>query len=93
MGVWVMYYVNVVFAWSIVGLAIAGYFKTLSITDEKWAFWPLLAAGFAMFGVSHLLLVLGEPASAWDMPPIRITGYSLVVAALATLIARIRMGG
>ena len=49
MGTPVSYIVNCFFGWFIVLLAIAGYFLTLRRLGEKWAFWNVLAIGWALF--------------------------------------------
>jgi hypothetical protein len=90
MDIPVIYYVNVGFAWVIVALAIMGYFRTLQVQGEKWLFWPVFAGAFTMFGISHTLLVYGVSTSAVYLTPIRVVGYTLVVAALIALIARIK---
>ena len=48
--------VNCVFAWSIVALAICGYFLTIKRIGEKWPFWVVLAIGWALLAVFETLL-------------------------------------
>ena len=82
-----MYYVNCGFSWFIVLLAIVGYFYILRKTARKQAFWPILTAGWTMFGVSHSLIIGGVPTGEWYMTLLRILGYVLVIAALFSLMA------
>jgi hypothetical protein len=85
MDIPVVYYVNLGFSWFIVLLAIAGYFYISKETGKKWSFWPIIAAGWAMFGISHVLVVSDVSTSEWYMTLLRILGYVLVIAALCTL--------
>lgn len=86
MDVPVMYFVNCGFAWCLMLLCIAGYFYILRKTGKKWAFWPVFAAAWTMYGVSHSLVLSGVSASEWYMTLLRVLGYVLVLAALCTLI-------
>ena len=79
------YYVHLGFAWLIVLLAIWGYFYTPKGAERKWSFWLLLAAGWAMFGISHTLTITGTPTNEWYMLLIRVLGYLLNIAALVNL--------
>jgi len=81
----VSYLVNCGFAWFIVLLAIAGYFMTLRRMGQKWAFWIVLAVGWAFFAVAHTLLVSGVSASMPYLTAIWLSSYVLVVASLALL--------
>ncbi len=85
-----VWYVNCVFAWVIVLLAITGYFYTLRQTGERWAFWVIFALGFAMFAISHSLKLAGVDPGTTPHEVVRIIGYSLVVIAVTSLILRVR---
>ena len=78
--------VNCCFAWFTVLLAIGGYVYLWKRTGKRWAFWPVLAAGWTMYGVSHSLVLGGVAMTEWYMTLLRILGYVLVVAALCTLV-------
>jgi len=86
MDVPVMYFVNCGFAWCLMLLCIAGYFYILRKTGKKWAFWPIFAGAWLMYGVSHSLILSGVSASEWYMTLLRVLGYLLVVASLFSLI-------
>ena len=58
------YYVNCVFAWVTVLLAIIGYFYTLRQTGERWAFWLIFATGWSMFAISHSMKIAGVAPAA-----------------------------
>ncbi len=81
----VSYLVNCGFAWFIVLLSVAGYFLTLRRMGQKWAFWIVLAVGWAFFAVAHTLLVSGVSASMPYLTAIWLSSYVLVVASLALL--------
>jgi len=80
-----MYYVNVSFTWILMLLSIAGYFYVSRKQGEKWAFWPIFAAAWTMFGISHTLLLAGTSSDAWYIMPLRVLGYLLIVSALSVL--------
>lgn len=80
-----VYYVNVVFAWILMLLSTAGYFVVSRKLGEKWAFWPVFAAAWAMFGISHTLLLAGTSSDAWYIMLLRVLGYMLIVGALLVL--------
>jgi len=77
--------VNCGFAWFIVLLAVAGYFLTLRRMGQRWAFWIVLAVGWAFFAVAHTLLISGVPASTPYLTAIWLSSYVLVVMSLAIL--------
>ena len=52
------YLINSVLCWSIVLMAILGYFLTLKRTGQKWVFWVVLAAGWALLAISNSLVLL-----------------------------------
>ena len=80
-----VYYVNVVFAWILVLLSIAGYFIVSKKLGERWTFWPVFAAAWVMFGISHTLLLTGTSSDAWYIMLLRVLGYLLVISALLVL--------
>jgi hypothetical protein len=80
-----VYYVNVIFAWILMLLSIAGYFVVSRKLGEKWAFWPVFAAAWTMFGISHSLLLAGTSSDAWYIMLLRVLGYLLIVSALSVL--------
>jgi hypothetical protein len=80
-----VYYVNVAFAWILMLLSIAGYFVVSRKLGEKWAFWPVFAAAWTMFGISHSLLLAGTSSDAWYIMLLRVLGYLLIVSALLVL--------
>ena len=80
-----IYYVNCVFAWVTVVLALVGYFYTVRRAGEKWAFWPIFALGWTMFAISHTLALLGISTAKTGPTVIRIIGYSLIVIAVLAL--------
>jgi hypothetical protein len=80
-----VYYVNVIFAWILVLLSIAGYFVVSRKLGERWAFWPVFAAAWVMFGISHTLLLAGTSSDAWYIMLLRVLGYLLIVSALSVL--------
>lgn len=81
----VSYLVNCGFAWFIVLLSVVGYFLTLRRMGQKWAFWIVLAVGWAFFAVAHTLLVSGVSASMPYLTAIWLSSYVLVVTSLALL--------
>jgi hypothetical protein len=83
-----VYYVNVSFTWMLVLINIAGYFIVARRFNEKWAFWPLLAAAWACFAISHTLLLAGTASDAWYIMLFRVLGYVLVISSLVALMAR-----
>jgi hypothetical protein len=83
-----VYYVNVIFAWILVLLSIAGYFVVSRKLGERWAFWPVFAAAWVMFGISHTLLLAGTSSDAWYIMLLRVLGYLLIVSALSVLMLR-----
>lgn len=85
MGHPAVYYVNVCFAWILVLLSIAGYFYVLKKQGQKWAFWPVFAAAWVMFGISHTLLLTSTSSDAWYIMLLRVLGYLLVISALSIL--------
>ena len=83
-----MYYVNISFTWLLVLISIAGYFYISNKQGEKWAFWPISAAAWALFGTSHALLIAGISANVWYITLLRVLGYVLMVIALSILVLR-----
>ncbi len=86
-----MYYINVAFTWLLALLSLAAFFYTSRRTGEKWAFWPILALSWAVFGVSHALLLGGVPAGAWYMTFLRVLGYVVMIAAIFSLVRKSRV--
>jgi hypothetical protein len=80
-----VYYVNVSFAWILMLLSIAGYFVVSRKLGERWAFWPVFAAAWTMFGISHTLLLAGTSSDAWYIMLFRVLGYLFIVSALLVL--------
>jgi hypothetical protein len=80
-----VYYVNVIFAWILMLLSIAGYFVVSRKLGERWAFWPVFAAAWVMFGISHTLLLAGTSSDAWYIMLFRVLGYLLIISALSIL--------
>ena len=85
MDVPAVYYVNVSFTWILTLLSIAGYFVLFRKLGEKWAFWPIFAAAWTMFGISHTLLLAGTSSDAWYIMLLRVLGYLLIVSGLLVL--------
>lgn len=85
-----VYYVNCVFAWVTVLIALIGYFVTLRQAGERWEFWLIFAMGWSMFAISHSMKLAGVDPAATSHTVIRIIGYSLVVVAVSSLILRVR---
>ena len=85
-----MYYVNVSFTWFLMLLSIAGYFYVSRKQGEKWAFWPVSIAAWAVFAISHTLLIAGVSTDAWYLTLLRVLGYLLMVSALSVLMARVK---
>jgi hypothetical protein len=85
-----VYYVNVTFAWILMLLSIAGYFVVSRKLGEKWAFWPIFAAAWTLFGTSHTLLLAGTSSDAWYIMLLRVLAYLLLVSAVLVLMARKR---
>jgi hypothetical protein len=83
-----MYYINVAFTWLLALLSLAAFFYTSRRTGEKWAFWPILAISWAVFGVSHALLLGGVSTGAWYMTLLRILGYVVMIAAIFSLVRK-----
>ena len=79
------YYINLGFAWLIVLLAIFGYFYTSRKAKGNWPFWLLVAAGWAMFGISHVVTIAGASTEGWYMTLLRVLGYIFNIAALVSL--------
>jgi hypothetical protein len=82
-----IYYVNVIFAWTLVLMSVAGYVNLSKKTGERRAFWLVFAAAWVMFGISHTLLVAGAPSGAWYLMLLRVLGYVLNAASLLVLMA------
>jgi len=85
----VSYIVNCGFGWFIVILAIAGYFLTLKRQGEKWAFWNVLAVGWAFFAVAQTLLLTGTRVGAPYLTAIWLSSYVLVIASMVLLFIRL----
>jgi len=85
-----MYYVNVSFTWILAVLSIAGYFYTLKNKSQGWAFWPLSAAAWALFGTSHAMLIGGVSTDEWYMTVLRILAYLLMICALLMLMVKVK---
>lgn len=83
-----MYYVNVSFTWILFIISIAGYFYVSRKQGEKWVFWPISAVAWAMFGISHAMLIAGISTNEWYITLLRVLGYLLMVSALSMLMAR-----
>lgn len=83
-----MYYVNVCFAWILVVLSISGYFYVSKKIGEKLVFWPIFAASYVVFGISHTLILTGTSADEWYMTLLRVLGYVLMTSSLITLMVR-----
>ena len=71
-------------------LSIAGYFYVSRKQGEKRAFWPISTAAWAVFAISHTLLIAGASTNAWYLTLLRVLGYLLMVSALLVLIARVK---
>ncbi len=84
-----IYYVNCVFAWITVLLALAGYFYTFNRREERWAFWIVFALGWLMFAISHTLALLHVSTASTGPTVIRIIGYSLVAISLVVLMLKV----
>jgi hypothetical protein len=82
-----VYYVNVIFAWTLVLMSIAGYVNLSKKTGERRAFWPLFATAWVMFGISHTLLLAGTPSDAGLLMLLRVLGYLFIVGSLLVLMA------
>jgi len=89
MDIPVSYFVNCGFAWFIVLLAITGYFLTLRRMREKWAFWIILAIGWAFFAIAQTLLVTGVSADVPYLTAIWLSSYVLVITSLVLLFIRL----
>jgi ABC-type Co2+ transport system permease subunit len=83
-----MYYVNVSFTWVLMAVSIGGYFIVSKKQGEKWAFWPIVAAAWAVFATSHTLLVAGTSTDEWYLTLLRVLGYVLMLVALSVLMVR-----
>ena len=80
---------NCGFAWFLTVLSMAGYFYFVRKRGEKWAFWPMLAASWLMFALSHsLLLAAPYTKDEWYMMFLRVLGYVLAIGALLSLMAK-----
>ena len=85
----VSYLLNGVFAWSIVILAIAGYFLTLRRLREKWVFWVVLAIGWSFFAICHTLLIAGVSVDVSVLSALWLSSYVLVMASLLLLFIKL----
>lgn len=81
-----MYVVNCVVSWIIVIVAVTAYYYIRRKTGQRWLFWPLLAAGYTFFAVTHSLILAGVSSGEPYMTVLRILGYAFVLGALAHLI-------
>ncbi|NLE08737.1 MAG: hypothetical protein GX631_05750 [Dehalococcoidales bacterium] len=81
--------VNCGFGWILVILAVVGYYLTYKKMGEKWAFWHVLAAGWAFFALSHTLLLAGAQAGAVYIIGIWLCSYILVITAMVLLFIRL----
>ena len=80
---------NCFFGWFIVLLAIAGYFLTLRRLGEKWAFWNVLAIGWALFAVVQTLLVGGVQAGTPFLIAFWLSSYVLVITSMVLLFLKL----
>jgi len=74
--------INCLFAWSIVALAIGGYFLTLKRIREKWPFWIVLAIGWGFLAIFETLMASGLATSNLQITTVWLTSYLLVMASL-----------
>ena len=83
------YLINSVLCWSIVLMAILGYFLTLKRTGQKWVFWVVLAAGWALLAISNSLVAFGNTQGSSYLLGMWLSSYVLVIASLVLLFAKV----
>jgi hypothetical protein len=79
--------VNIVFSWLIVVLAIAGYILTSRRMGQKWAFWIILAIGWAFFAVCNTLVMLDINIAF--LYGVWLSSYVLLMASLILLFLKL----
>ena len=73
---------NCVITWSIVALAIGGYFLTLRRIGEKWPFWIILAISWAFLALFETLLASGISMGSLQTTTVWLVSYLLIMASL-----------
>jgi len=81
--------INCCFGWVLVILALVGGYLTWKRIGERWAFWNVLAVGWAFFAVSHTLLLAGAEAGSFFMMGIWLSSYIIVIASLVLLFIKL----
>jgi len=80
--------VNCFFCWSIVALALFGYFLTIKRTGERWPFWVVLAVGWSLLAIFETLLAAGANIAKIQIITVWLSSYLLVMASLLILFLR-----
>jgi hypothetical protein len=83
------YLINSIFCWSIVALAAAGYFLTLKRIGQKWPFWVVLSAGWALIAISNSIVASGINFGESYLQAMWLSSYVLVFASLTLLFAKV----
>ena len=83
------YLINSVLCWSIVLMAVVGYFLTLKRIGQKWVFWVVLSMGWALLAISNSLVAFGTSQGNVYLLAIWLSSYVLVIASLALLFVKV----
>jgi hypothetical protein len=83
------YILNSGLCWLVVLLAISGYFLTLKRIGQKWPFWMILIAGWALLAVSNSLIAVGINREAPYVTGIWLSSFILVFASLVLLFIKL----
>ncbi|MBN1600845.1 MAG: hypothetical protein JW915_04505 [Chitinispirillaceae bacterium] len=78
-------FINCCFGWFLVLLAIIGYFLTYKRIGEKWAFWNVLAAGWAFFALAQTLLLAGVQPGTVYLIAIWLSSFIVVIASMVMM--------
>jgi hypothetical protein len=81
--------VNCCFGWILVILALIGNYLTWKRVGQRWAFWNVLAAGWAFFAVSHTLLLAGVDEGSFLVLGIWLSSYIIVITSLVLLFIKL----
>ena len=83
------YVINSGLCWFIVLMAVVGYFLTLKRIGEKWLFWVILSAGWALLAISNSIVALGISQKTSYLLAIWLSSYVLVFASLVLLFVKV----
>jgi hypothetical protein len=82
-------YVNLGFSWSIVILALFGYFLTLKRTGGKMPFWLVLAGGWICMAILYLILIINLPIGRSLVISIALVSFILVMTSMMLIFLKV----